>query len=229
MQKRVLITGANRGIGLEFARQYAAEGWRVHACCRQPEAAAALRELDGTGVQLHRLDLTSPGAIDALAQALRSEPLDLLLNNAGTYGAGASQFGQLQEQAWLETLHINTLAPLLMAQAFLPHLEAGTGRTIATLTSRMGSIGDNSSGGSYAYRSSKAALNAALASLAIDLAPREIKVLLFHPGWVRTDMGGPSATLEPASSAQRLRTLITGATPDDSGRFIDIDGSTIAW
>ena len=229
MQQSVLITGANRGIGLEFARQYAAAGWRVHACCRHPEAAAELVALKGQDLSVHRLDVADPAGIATLAQELKGQTLDLLLNNAGTYGPAATGFGRLQSEPWLDAFRINSIAPLLMVQAFLEHLEAGRGRTIATLTSKMGSMSDNGSGGSYVYRSSKAALNAALKSLSLDLAPRSLKVLILHPGWVRTDMGGPHGEIAADESARRLRALIAGATAQDSGRFIDIDGSTIPW
>ena len=228
LQQSVLITGANRGIGLEFARQYSAAGWRVHACCRQPETAPELSALKGADVSLHRLDVADPAGIAALAWELKGQSLDLLLNNAGTYGPAATGFGHLQSEPWLNAFRINSIAPLLMAQAFLEHLEAGGGRTIATLTSKMGSMGDNGSGGSYIYRASKAALNAALKSLALDLAPR-LKVLILHPGWVRTDMGGPHGEIAADESARRLRALIAGTSAADSGRFIDIDGSTIPW
>jgi NAD(P)-dependent dehydrogenase (short-subunit alcohol dehydrogenase family) len=229
VQQSVLITGTNRGIGLEFARQYAEAGWRVHACCRDPEAATQLNALNGPDFSAHRLDVADPAGITALAQELRGQAIDLLLNNAGTYGPAATGFGRLQCEPWLDTFRINSIAPLLMAQAFLDHLEAGRGRTIATLTSKMGSLDDNGSGGSYVYRSSKAALNAALKSLALDLAPRRFKVLILHPGWVRTDMGGPRGEIAADESARRLRALIAGATASDSGRFVDIDGSTIPW
>ena len=229
MKQSVLITGANRGIGLEFARQYSQAGWHVHACCRHPEAAAALNELSGPDLSVHRLDVADPADIASLAQELGTQPLDLLLNNAGAYGPTATGFGHLRSEPWLDTFQVNSIAPLLMAQAFLEHLEAGRGRTIATLTSKMGSMGDNGSGGSYVYRSSKAALNAALKSLALDLAPHGLKVLILHPGWVRTDMGGPHGEITADESARRLRALIAEATASDSGRFIDIDGSTIPW
>lgn len=228
MKKSVLITGANRGIGLEFARQYAAEGWRVHACCRNPADAHELTDLRGEDFRVHALDVAEPARMLELADELRGESLDLLLNNAGVYGPSSMGFGRLASGPWLETFQINSIAPLLMAQAFIKHIEAGRGRTIATLTSRMGSMGDNRSGGSYVYRASKAALNAALKSLSMDLAPR-IKVLMFHPGWVRTDMGGPNGELSPEQSARQLRSLIAEAGPQDCGRFIDIDGTTIPW
>ena len=231
MASTVLVTGANRGLGLEFVRQYAAEGWRVHAACRRPETAEALQALAGPQVRIHRLDVADAGQIQALAETLRDEALDVLINNAGVYGPSGQpgqRFGALRPEPWLDTLRINSVAPLLMAQAFIEHLRAGRGRTVASLSSKMGSIADNGSGGAYIYRSSKAALNAALKSLAIDLGP-QFKVLILHPGWVRTDMGGPQAELDAAYSVRRMREHIARATPADSGRFIDIDGSTLPW
>ena len=229
MQESVLITGVNRGIGLEFARQYAAAGWRVHACCRRPEAAAELDALKGPNVSVHRLDVADPASIASLAQELKGTALDLLLNNAGTYGPATTGFGHLQSEPWLDTFRVNSVAPLLMAQAFLEHLEAGRGRTIATLTSKMGSMGDNGSGGSYVYRSSKAALNAALKSLSLDLAPRSLKVLILHPGWVRTDMGGPNGLIDAEQSVRGLRQVIASAGAQQNGGFFNYDGTHIPW
>ncbi|MEE9251638.1 MAG: SDR family NAD(P)-dependent oxidoreductase, partial [Alphaproteobacteria bacterium] len=167
----VLLTGANRGLGLEFARQYAAAGWRVLATCRAPEKAAELSAL-GDGVGLYELDVTDRARIEALAEELEGEAIDLLINNAGVYGSlKAQELGSIDLDLWIEVLRVNTLAPLKMAECFLPHLKAGKRKVIASITSRMGSIGDNDVGGHYIYRSSKAALNAAAKSLAIDLKP----------------------------------------------------------
>ena len=223
----VLITGANRGIGLEFARQYAEAGYRVHAACRAPGSAGALASL-GNGVKLHKLDVTDHAGIEALAAGLRNEAIDILINNAGIYG-DRQELGKIDYAAWQEVMRVNTLAPLKMAECFLPHLEAGKMKVIASLTSRMGSIADNNAGGHYIYRSSKAALNAAARSLALDLAPRGITVIVFHPGWVKTDMGGPSALIDAETSVAGMRAVIEGAGPKATGRFFNYDGAEVPW
>ncbi|MCH7544226.1 MAG: SDR family oxidoreductase [Proteobacteria bacterium] len=223
----VLITGANRGIGLEFARQYAEAGYRVHAACRAPGSADALASL-GERVTLHALDVTDHAGIEALAAGLENEAIDIVINNAGIYGE-AQEFGKIDYAAWQEVMRVNTLAPLKMAECFLPHLEAGKMKMIASLTSRMGSIAENDAGGVYIYRASKAALNAAARSLALDLAPRGITVIVFHPGWVKTDMGGPGALIDAETSVAGMRAVIEGAGPKDSGRFFAYDGAEVPW
>ncbi|MCH6578176.1 MAG: SDR family oxidoreductase [Proteobacteria bacterium] len=223
----VLITGANRGIGLEFARQYAEAGYRVHAACRTPGSADALGSL-GKGVKLHALDVTDHGRIEALAAGLEGEAIDIVINNAGIYG-DQQELGKIDYAAWEEVMRVNTLAPLKMAECFLPHLEAGKMKMIASLTSRMGSIAENDAGGVYIYRSSKAALNAAARSLALDLAPRGITVIVFHPGWVKTDMGGAGALIDAETSVGGMRAVIKGAGPKDSGRFFNYDGTEVPW
>ncbi len=165
----------------------------------------------------------------ALAAELAGEPLDMLINNAGVYGHGASVFGRLDEEIWLQALRVNAIAPLKLMESLLGNLLLGKRRIMAAITSKMGSIADNISGGSYAYRSSKAALNAALASAALDLQPKGITVVMFNPGWVKTDMGGPNAELPVESCVQQLRRLIEGLHPQDSGSFIDIDGQDVPW
>ena len=185
----LLITGANRGLGLEFCRQYAAEGWQVLACCRNPETATELANMPN--VRVFSLDVADFAQIDKLAAQLQDTAIDVLINNAGIYGdSDKHRFGQLDYAAWMQTLTINTQAPVKMAEAFLPALNRGHKKLVVSISSLMGSIADNSSGGSLLYRSSKAALNAAMKSLAIDLEGQGIGVLVLHPGWVKTDMVG---------------------------------------
>lgn len=224
----VLITGANRGLGLEFAKQYAAAGWKVYACCREPQAATALQDL--TGVTLHALDVADFRQIDRLAEELSNQAIDLLLNNAGIYPDRDSRgFGDANVAAWELAFRVNAMAPLRMAEAFIEHVARGQEKTIAFVTSKMGSMDDNTSGGVYLYRSSKAALNAVAKSLAIDLAPRGIRVALLHPGWVRTDMGGPHAWISAEESVVGMRRVIERLTPADSGRFLAYDGQQVPW
>src|SRR5262245_39652977 len=223
----VLITGASRGIGLEFVRQYAADGWRVHAACRNPGKAAALKDIKGD-VRVHALDVTDEGQIAALAKSLAGEPIDILINNAGIYGTRDS-FGKTDVDGWMSTLRTNTIAPVRVAEAFVGHLERGQRKLIVNITSRMGSIAENTSGASYAYRSSKAALNMAAKSLSIDLRGRGITVVVFHPGWVQTDMGGSGAPVKPADSVNGMREKIASLTAADTGGFFNFSGQPIAW
>jgi NAD(P)-dependent dehydrogenase (short-subunit alcohol dehydrogenase family) len=232
MTTTVLITGANRGLGLEFCRQYAEAGWRVLACCREPARAAALRNLASRhpSLSLHRLDVSDFGQIDALSRELAAQPIDVLLNNAGIYGDSERiAFGALDYDLWLKVFTINTEAPVKMAEAFLPQVSRSSRKLIVSMTSLMGSMGDNRGGGSIMYRTSKAALNAAMKSLSIDLRGRGIGVLLLHPGWVRTDMGGSNAPTAPEDSIAGLRRVIEAFTPGDSGRFFDFRGQELPW
>ena len=225
----VLVTGANRGIGLAFARSYAEDGWRTFAACREPQAARALAELaDGDRVSLHRLDVTSEDSVAGLARDLDGEPIDVLINNAGI-GEPGPAFGRLDYDKWMRTLAVNTLGPVRVSEALRPHVMRSTRRVIAAVTSGLGSIGDNTSGGFFAYRSSKAALNMAFRSLAHELQPDGIAVVVVNPGWVRTDMGGPQGTLAPGQSVQRLRQILDEAGPAQSGRFLNHDGKELPW
>ncbi|MCH7931701.1 MAG: SDR family oxidoreductase [Proteobacteria bacterium] len=228
----ILITGANRGLGLAFARHYAAAGWRVHAGYRDPDAADALAAVASNAagrVSVHRLDVADAAEIAALAESLRDEALDVLLNNAGLSGGRFRTFGKTDYGLWEETLRVNTLAPLRMAEAFVGHVARSERRLIVFISSRMGSISDNMNGGAYVYRSSKAALNAVVKSMAVDLKRRGIGVVALHPGWVATDMGGSAAPLSPAESVDGMAAVIERLTPADSGRFLSYDGSAIPW
>ena len=231
MTHSILVTGSNRGIGLELVRQYAADGWRVFACCRQPKKADALQQLatQNPAISIHALDVGRPEQIQALAETLRQQPIDILFNNAGIYGPGRVGFGDTDLHAWLNIFHINCISQMQMMEAFVDHVAASELKTIAGMTSKMGSMADNGSGSSYLYRSSKAALNAVLKSAAIDLRPRGIKVAVLHPGWVRTDMGGPNAEITVEQCVSQLRRNLQQLSADTSGEFLDIDGSIIPW
>lgn len=228
----LLITGANRGLGLEFTKQYAAAGWRVLACCRVPEEADALQALANAAhgqVTLHMLDVADLSAIDELAQQLRGTPFDLIINNAGIYPDRNSGFGYIDYDAWMMAFLVNSMAPLKIIEAFISNLDAGAGKTVATVSSKMGSLDDNTSGGCYLYRSTKAAVNMVMKSLSLDLASRGIRAVILHPGWVQTDMGGPNALIDAETSVAGMRKVLDQATADDSGRFISYDGTEIAW
>ena len=224
----ILITGAGRGLGLEFARQYAAEGWAVIATLRDPAKGAALTEL-GRSVEVHMLDVTDHPAIQRLARELKGRPLDLLLNNAGIYGPRTQGLGEIDYAAWEKVLATNVMGPLAMSEALADNIAASGRKLVVMVSSQMGSIGDNTSGDDYIYRSSKAALNAVTKSLSIDLGRRGIVVVAVHPGWVRTDMGGTGASLAPKTSIAQLRALFAKLGPKDSGKFFNYDGTKRAW
>ena len=224
---QVLITGANRGIGLEFCKQYAQEGWSVLACCRTPQQATALQALEKAyaNVQILSLDVADFEQIDALAIQLKGQKIDVLINNAGVYPDSSSE----DVDGWLEAFKINSIAPFKMATAFTPHIANSQLKKLATLSSKMGSMDDNTSGGSYVYRSSKAAANMVMKSLSIDLKPLGISVVTLHPGWVLTDMGGTNALIDTQTSVSGLRKVIQDLSLSNSGQFIAYDGKAINW
>ena len=216
----VLITGANRGIGLEFARQYAADGWTVIATARRPGEAT---DLAGLGVRIEALDMRDFAALAAFPERLGSEPLDLFIANAGMT-AGRRVDSAPDAEAALEVLAVNAVAPTLLARALAARLAASKGR-MAAITSRMGSIAD-SSGDYLGYRASKAALNAFWYALSLELP---VPMLLLHPGWVRTDMGGPNGQVEAPESVAGMRRLIDRMDRAQSGAFLDFRGDPIPW
>ena len=222
-----LVTGANRGIGLEFVRSFAADGWRVHACARNVEKAKRVRTLEGD-VICHKLDVTNGLKVASLARELAEEPIDVLINNAGVAGPGTG-FGETDYDEWAAVLQVNTLAPLRMVERFVGLIANSDRKIVVNISSSMGSIAQNTSGGSYIYRSSKAALNMVTKSLAIDLADRGLTVVSLHPGWVKTDMGGEGASITPAESVSGMRQVIDRLTPAESGKFFRYDGSLLEW
>ncbi len=227
-----LITGANRGLGFEFARQYLADGWQVYAACRDPASASELRRLaedSDDKLRILAMDVTDPASIRAAATELDGQAIDLLLNNAGIIGPRGQTIGNIDYEAWAEVLAVNTMGPMRVSEAFVEHVASSDRKLIVTLTSGMGSIADNTSGGSIVYRSSKAAVNMVMRSLAIDLAPRGITCVVVNPGWVRTDMGGPNASLEPSESISALRRLIATFGPEQSGKFFNHTGREYPW
>lgn len=229
----VLITGTNRGIGLEFVRQYAMNGWRVHACCRNPASADALNRLAAQypdRISVHALDVVDHQQIEQLAETLSTETIDLLINNAGVYPpTHGDVFGETDYDAWQYAFSVNAMAPLKMAEAFVRQVARSQIRTVVTITSKMGSIADNRGGGSYIYRSSKAAVNIVMKSLSIDLSDKRITAILLHPGWVKTDMGGPGALISAEQSVTGMRRVLDGLKPEDSGKFYAFDGQIVPW
>ena len=223
----VLISGANRGIGLAFAEQYARDGWRVLACCRNPAEATGLQALEGD-IAIFQLDVTDGNRIEALSKELAGEAIDILINNAGIYGPRLD-FGATDYEAWGRVFEINSMSPLRMAEAFYEDVARSERKIIANITSKMGSITDNTSGGSYIYRSSKAALNAVTKSLAEDLRPHDVICVVLHPGWVRTDMGGPNGLIDTHTSVLGMRTVLNNLDLGKTGNFYTYDGSIIEW
>ncbi len=228
----VLVTGASRGIGLEFVRQYRLEGRRVIAACRSPERAQALNRLAEDAparLQIVALDVAEAASVASAARALQDQSVDMLLHCAGVMGGTGQSLGHIDYADWARLLEVNTLGAVRVIEAFTPHLERGAGRLAVALTSLMGSIAENTSGGWIAYRTSKAALNMAVKCAAIELARRHITCLVMHPGWVRTDMGGAQAPLGAEESVASMRRVIAGLNPADSGTFLNYDGRPYRW
>ena len=227
----ILITGANRGIGLELTEQFAADGWTVIACCRNPADAGALQALSNRypAIELHALEVTDYEQMASLSAQLRDRSIDILLSNAGIYGPRGANFGGVEAAAWLEVFEINSIAPLMLVQAFVDQVAASSQKLVAVMSSKMGSIADNGSGGSYIYRSSKTAVNQVVRNLSIDLAGRGISVLSLHPGWVQTDMGGANAEISVGESAAGLKTILQVAGPEQNGQFLEFNGDPIPW
>ena len=228
----ILITGANRGLGLEFARQYSADGWQVFAACRDPSGAAQLQELKRAPdrqLTVLQMDVTDLASVRAAAKEIGTAAIDVLVNNAGVGGASNQTTGRVDYRAWADVLDVNTRGPLRVLESFLDHLARSERRTVVTITSGMGSLADNTSGGSIAYRTSKAAVNMVMRSAAIDLARHRIICIIVNPGWVKTDMGGLAARMTPQESVGALRKLIANLTLEDSGKFFNWDGREYPW
>lgn len=223
----VLITGAARGLGLDFARRYAAKGWKVLACARKPDG---LRGIEGD-VHHHPLEVTDYKAVKALAKKLSGEAIDVLICNAGISGergADAQSLGSLDPDVWRKVFEVNALAPLMMAEAFAEHVARSRQRKLIAITSILGSIANNN-GGRYIYRASKTALNMEWSCLARDLAGKNVICVALHPGWVQTDMGGSGAPTPVADSVRGILREVDKATLADSGEFLNWKGNRYAW
>ena len=225
----VLITGANRGLGLKLTEEYAKLGWHVIATCRNPDKARELNNLTGhyASINIYRLEVKDSEQIKKLATQLHNQAIDILINNAGIYHS--CTLGNLDKQAWLESFAVNAIAPYEITNAFLPHLNQGQQKKVVSITSKMGSIDDNSSGGSYIYRSSKTALNSVMRSLQHDLAHQNIATLTLHPGWVRTDMGGLGAWINVDESVSGMMRQIEKLNLSNSGEYLDYARKKINW
>ena len=223
----VLITGANRGIGLSLVQHYLNLGWQVHATYRSTNQSQPLLDLANEQLFCYQLDVTDYPKVNALADQLPT--IDLLINNAGYYGPKGYGFGNTDVDEWRKVFEINTIAPLKLVEALYPNLQQGSLKKIACLSSKVGSMAENTSGGGYIYRSSKAALNSVVKSLSNDLSGQGYTVLALHPGWVQTEMGGPNALIDTDQSAAGLIKVIANSTREMGGSFIDYQGNSIPW
>ena len=221
----IMITGASRGLGLEFARQFYNEGCRVIATCRNPKDANALNAIGD--IDVHALDVTNDKNVATLADKLRGENIDILINNAGVIGQ-RDGFGKLDYDIWAETMDTNVFGPMRVAEAFRDNVMNSEKKQMIFITSRMGSITE-AVPNAYVYRSSKAALNMAVKCLSGELAEQGLIAVLFHPGHVQTDMGGKAAPVTPQKSIEGMKNQIVGLTRDDNGRFLSYDGHQIPW
>jgi NAD(P)-dependent dehydrogenase (short-subunit alcohol dehydrogenase family) len=232
IMKNVLITGANRGIGLAHLRAFVERGLHVFAAIRSQQGADELESLQGIHPKLITVlsyDAANPQAPSLLKQAIGATPIDLLLANAGAMGGGEQSLGSIDAEAALQLLSVNALAPLKLAEALVDNVAQSTGKLIAFQSSLMGSISENGSGGYYAYRISKAALNMVAKGLAIDLKARGITVVSLHPGWVKTRMGGASAPVTPEQSVRGQQKLFDQLKLNDTGQFFNYDGTRLNW
>jgi NAD(P)-dependent dehydrogenase (short-subunit alcohol dehydrogenase family) len=225
-----VISGASRGIGLELTRQLLDQGHQVFAGVRTPNKATdllALAQASGDRLSVLELDVSSTESVRRFADAVSADHVDVLLNNAGVYLDGDAELGQVPPETVLESLNVNSVGPLRMAQTFLEKLHRAKRPKVASITSLMGSIADNQGGGSVAYRMSKTALNMFTKTLSID-EPGFV-VLSLHPGWVKTSMGGPNAPVSVERSAQGLLSVIQKASKENSGHFYNFDGRELPW
>lgn len=228
----VVVSGANRGLGLEFARQYAARGARVFAGARAPEQAEELNAAaaaSGGRLSVHALDAAADGSVEAFARTVGDAPVDVVIANAGVFGGDRQhRLGEVSAAEFLDTLNVNTVGPVRLAQAFVRNLRAGRGKKLIAVTSGMGSIAETG-GGYLAYRASKAALNMVWATLAKDLAADGIVCVPMSPGWARTDMGGAGAPQAVDDTVRQMIERIDAYGPEHSGRFLGFSGREIAW
>jgi NAD(P)-dependent dehydrogenase (short-subunit alcohol dehydrogenase family) len=233
----VLVTGSNRGLGLEFVRQYAADGWRVLATARDPEKSKELKQAGGQNknISLHSLNVVEEKSVQDLADTLDGTAIDVLILNAGTYPREGQTVGELDYDSWREAFEINLFGALRVTEALLGNVLASTRKQIAAISTGMSSLGSVQSGAalvagtSYQYRTSKTALNMAMSILAKELGPRGVSVVLFDPGWVKTDMGGPGAQLTPEQSISGMRKVLAGDPKEISGKFLGYDGAARPW
>ena len=221
----VLVTGANRGLGLEYASQLSEKGYTVIGTARNPDRA---EELSVIADRVEQLDVADPASVAALAKRLEGVPIDILINNAGIFERQDTTIDGVDYEMMERTFAVNTLGPLRVTQALLPNLRAGQRKLIVSMSSQLGSI-ENSNGRWYAYRASKSALNQINKIWSAELGPQGFTCVVVHPGWVRTDMGGPNATYSTEESVAGLVEVIEGLDAEDNGRFYDLKGNPVPW
>ena len=227
----VLVTGANRGLGLGFVTNYLGKNVNVVSTTRDMKSSRellALKERFPDNLEIFELDLLKESAGDTLANFLGERPIDILINNAGV-GSTNQHFQAVSPKPWLEVLKVNLIAPLIVTQAIIDNVKKGSDKKIYFLSSQLGSIADNTSGGMYIYRSSKTGLNQIVKSLSVDLKPQGITVVSLHPGWVKTDMGGPNAPVSIDESIEGMTQVIHTTDIRDTGRFLNYDGKELPW
>ena len=227
----ILITGTNRGIGLEFVKHYLKNNEKVIATCRNKDSAKDLLKLKNmtNDTTLVELDVSSPNSINEFASKINGQPIDTFINNAGVFGPRNNEFGNFNAKEWLDVFNINTIAPLLITQKILKNLRLGKNKKLVFISSKVGSIEENTGGGMYIYRSSKTALNQVIKSLSIDFKDENFIATALHPGWVQTDMGGPNALIDTKTSVKGMAEVIDSLVLKNSGRFYNYDGSSIPW
>ena len=221
----VLVTGANRGLGLEFVTQLKELGYEVIGTTRKPEKA---NELKATGARVEQLDVADEASVASLANRLRDQPIDILINNAGMLNRADSSLDTLDFDVMERSFQVNSLGPLRVTQALLPNLKAGNKKTVISITSRLGSI-ELSTGGLYSYRTSKTALNQINKIMSSELAAQGFTCVVMHPGWVRTDMGGANATLSKPESISSMLKVIQNLTTESNGKFFNYNGEELPW
>ncbi len=224
----VLITGANRGIGLEFAKEYAKDGWKVIATCRNPVGVGELGKIAGD-VAVYSLHVDDDRSVKRFAADIKGTPVDVLINNAGVYGPKPVTSADASAADWAPVFLTNAMSPLFVSRALLPNVLASERKVIVNISSIMGSIANGSGPSEYIYRSSKAALNMVMACYAQEVGPEGATVVMFHPGWVRTDMGGPQATLSVEESVSNMRRVIGNLSAADNGAYLNYDGKPLPW
>ena len=227
----VLVTGANRGLGLGFVKNYLGKNVNVVSTTRDIKNSRellALKERFSGNLEIFELDLLKESAGYTLANFLGDRPIDILINNAGI-GSTNQHFQAVSPKPWLEVLKVNLIAPLMLTQSIIDNVKKGVDKKIYFLSSQLGSIEDNTSGGMYIYRSSKTGLNQVVKSLSVDLKPQGITVVSLHPGWVKTDMGGPNAPVSIDESIKGMMQVIDTTDIRDTGRFLNYDGKELPW
>ena len=232
MMKKILVTGANRGLGLGLVKKFLKNNEKVICTTRNISKSKELilyKEKYNDNLEICELDLLDKDSPNILSNFLGDETIDLFINNAGVIGHSAQHFKSVSLNHWLEVLKVNLIAPLLITQSIIKNIEKSSERKIYFISSKVGSIEDNKSGGMYIYRSSKTALNQVVKSLSIDLKPLGISVISLHPGWVRTEMGGPNALISVEESVNGMVGVISNTSIINSGQFINYDGTRLPW